>query len=96
MSVRSILLQVPPWAPLSRQRLPLLAIRLRRVHPGLPPQVIPCQASLRTQAKLSHGPETTSFTGQTATWRGMSAQVMDKHLTRLPDTRCGGSGTFRC
>ncbi|GAB6403857.1 PAAR domain-containing protein [Pseudomonas sp. MHK4] len=33
-----------------------------------------------------HGAEIASFTGQTSTWLGVSAAVMEKHLIRLRDT----------
>ncbi|WP_224795706.1 hypothetical protein [Pseudomonas fluorescens] len=33
-----------------------------------------------------HAAEIASFTGQTSTWLGVSAVVMEKHLTRLRDT----------
>ncbi|CAI8951737.1 MULTISPECIES: PAAR domain-containing protein [Pseudomonas] len=33
-----------------------------------------------------HGAEIASFTGRTSTWLGVSAVVMEKHLTRLRDT----------
>lgn len=35
---------------------------------------------------LRHAAEIASFTGQTSTWLGVSAVVMEKHLTKLRDT----------